>query len=36
MNTEGSPVLDGTDAGYPLAQETLKKNDLCLLDKLHN
>jgi urocanate hydratase len=33
-NDPGMGVIRHADAGYPLAQETLKKNDLDLIDKL--
>jgi len=35
-NDPGMGVIRHADAGYPLAQETLKKNDLDLLDRLNN
>jgi len=34
-NDPGMGVIRHADAGYTLAQETLKKHDLDLLDKLH-
>ena len=35
-NDPGMGVIRHADAGYTLAQETLKKNDLGLLDRLNN